>query len=181
LFTGDELKTFQNNWLDVSGEYISVSSEDDLGNLLTEFLSDNNIKSLVLADAEYPPGLTEKLKSGFEILADFRSDTTGINEAKDLCNRADAGVSLADAIISATGSIVIATNSPRDKMVSSLPEIHIVLAIKAPVFENLHDYLKTAPSDSAFCFITGPSRTADIEKTLILGAHGPKGVIVFGT
>ncbi|MCF7809642.1 lactate utilization protein [bacterium] len=174
------MKTFKENWLDVSGEYISVSPDRDICELLIKFLSDNDIKSLVLADAQYPTDLLEKLKSGFEILADFRSENTSIDEAKALCNRADAGVSTADALISATGSVVIATNSPRDKMVSSLPEIHIVIATDTPVFKDQHDYLKTAPSDSAFCFITGPSRTADIEKTLILGAHGPKRVIVFG-
>jgi len=175
------LKNFKKNWLDVSGEYISVSPEDDLYELLTEFLLKNNIKSVVLAGAPLSPDVNENLKDKVEILGCFGSGKISIDEAKDLCNRADAGISGADALISATGSLVIVSDSSKDKMVSSLPEIHIVIATDAPVFKDQQEFLQNAPSNAAFCFITGPSRTADIEKTLILGAHGPKRVVIFGS
>jgi len=180
-FTGDEFKTFIKNWLEVSGEYIPVLPEDDLFELLTDFLLKNNIKSVVLASAPLSPDVYKNLKDSVEILANFGHDSVSIDEAKDLCNRADAGISSADVFISATGSLVIVSDSVRDKMVSSLPEIHIVIATDTLVFKDQHEFLKNAPLNTAFCIITGPSRTADIEKTLILGAHGPKRVVVFGS
>ena len=67
----------------------------------------------------------------------------------------------------------------------AFPPIHIILAKK----EQLVDYLEEAlvsvqqqfkdERPSAITVITGPSRTADIEKTLVLGAHGPKELIIF--
>ena len=65
------------------------------------------------------------------------------------------------------------------------PEIHLVLAYSSQLVGDLKDALlklkkKYDPKmPSMVTLITGPSRTADIEKTLVMGAHGPKELYVF--
>jgi L-lactate dehydrogenase complex protein LldG len=65
------------------------------------------------------------------------------------------------------------------------PEIHIVVGYSSqlvPDLKNALKQLRTKYEDnfpSVISLVTGPSRTADIEKTLVLGAHGPKELYVF--
>jgi L-lactate dehydrogenase complex protein LldG len=71
------------------------------------------------------------------------------------------------------------------RRLSIYPEVHIVLAYTSQLVTDLKDgfalikekYGVNIPS--MITNITGPSRTADIEKTLVLGAHGPKELFVF--
>jgi len=76
-----------------------------------------------------------------------------------------------------------ATESGRQMNV--FPPVHIVLAHVSQLVDYLTDALVALQEKygtelpSAISTITGPSRTADIEKTLVLGAHGPKEFIVF--
>jgi L-lactate dehydrogenase complex protein LldG len=65
------------------------------------------------------------------------------------------------------------------------PEIHIVVAYSSQLVPDLKDAFKEIKKKyepefpSVISLITGPSRTADIEKTLVMGAHGPKELYVF--
>ena len=70
------------------------------------------------------------------------------------------------------------------RSLSIFPPIHIVIAFASQLVEDIQDGLelvkkKYATLPSMICLTTGPSRTADIEKTLVLGAHGPKELVVF--
>ena len=105
-------------------------------------------------------------------------------ELSELVN-ADIGFTLCEALIARNGSILLSTGSETGRGLLILPPIHIVLAYQDQLVMDLKDgfnlirkkYSETIPS-SLVC-ITGPSRTADIEKTLVLGAHGPKRLLVF--
>jgi L-lactate dehydrogenase complex protein LldG len=95
---------------------------------------------------------------------------------------ADVGVTGCDAAAAETGSLVMFSAPGRSRVVSLLPPLHVALVERdrihfsmAEVFEAYRDRLE----GSASCtFITGPSRTADIELTLTLGIHGPGRVAV---
>lgn len=92
----------------------------------------------------------------------------------------DAGVTGCDALVARTGSIALTAQSGFGRALSVLPPAHIVVAQRAHLVAELADALhrlvlrhgKAWPS--MVSFITGPSRTADIEKILVLGAHGPR-------
>ena len=95
--------------------------------------------------------------------------------------RASVGISLADALCARTGSILIRSHTAGGRRLSVMPAVHIVLAKESQIVPTLSPWLAAIVQDDAWSMgtiISGPSRTADIEKILVLGAHGPKRVIV---
>lgn len=99
--------------------------------------------------------------------------------------QADVGFTLCEALIARNGSILISNANMAGRRLSIYPPVHIVLAYTSQMALDLKDGFKLIKSKyaanipSLICNITGPSRTADIEKTLVLGAHGPKELFVF--
>ncbi len=97
----------------------------------------------------------------------------------------DAGISECDALVAQTGSILVASRSAGGRALSVLPPHHIVFARREQLVADLpaaFDLLKRKYADnypSMISFITGPSRTGDIERILVLGAHGPKKLSIF--
>jgi L-lactate dehydrogenase complex protein LldG len=96
-----------------------------------------------------------------------------------------AGVVPADCLLADTGSCLIACPTPQERIMCYLPPACIVVARAEQLVEHLPaawQDIATRAADSnlrgEFVIVTGPSRTADIEKILILGVHGPKRLIV---
>lgn len=91
----------------------------------------------------------------------------------------DAGITECEALIAQTGSVVV-SSQPAGRVLSSLPPHHVVLARRDQLVGTLADAFdalrrrRGADWPSMISFITGPSRTGDIERILVLGAHGPK-------
>jgi L-lactate utilization protein LutC len=85
-----------------------------------------------------------------------------------------------DCLVAQTGSIFVSTRSAAGRAASVLPEMHLVVARRDQLVPDLpaaFALLRQRYGDhwpSAISLITGPSRTADIEKILVMGAHGPK-------
>jgi len=90
-----------------------------------------------------------------------------------------AGVTKAICGLADTGSILEADGEGSPLHASLLPEIHIAVLHKADILPSLPNALHLVKDTSAAVFITGPSRTADIEMTLTIGVHGPREVHVF--
>jgi L-lactate dehydrogenase complex protein LldG len=95
------------------------------------------------------------------------------------------GVIAAQALLADTGSCLITCPTAEDRLLCYLPPACVVIAAK----DQLHEHLpaaweqfgpRCAEKDlrGEWVIVTGPSRTADIEKTLILGVHGPKRLVV---
>jgi L-lactate dehydrogenase complex protein LldG len=99
--------------------------------------------------------------------------------------QAEVGFTLCEALIARNGSILLSNANMAGRRLSIYPPVHIVLAYTSQVVLDLKDafsLIKTkygANLPSMITTVTGPSRTADIEKTLVLGAHGPKELFVF--
>jgi L-lactate dehydrogenase complex protein LldG len=99
--------------------------------------------------------------------------------------QAEVGFTLCEALIARNGSIMLSNAGMAGRRLSIYPPIHIVLAYTSQIVLDLKDgfkLLKTRYGNqlpSMVTNVTGPSRTADIEKTLVKGAHGPKELLVF--
>lgn len=112
----------------------------------------------------------------------FKTAVTAGEVVRDVAD-ADVGVTDVDYALAETGSLVLLTGIGRARSVSLLPSVHVAFVKPSqiiPGFDELFAALvRDHPSDavslgSAVTFITGPSRTADIELTLVLGVHGPQ-------
>lgn len=94
------------------------------------------------------------------------------------------GITAVDFLVARTGSIVLSTATAGGRRLSVLPPLHIAIATPAQVVVSLDEALKAyhargeSKRSSYATIITGPSRTSDIEKILVLGAHGPKRLAV---
>lgn len=177
------MERFLRRWLEASGEFFSITSDDNLGDQLVRFIQENEIASVVIADSPSVRGIAKHLESKVEIAADFgcKENRYDRRTAIELCSRAEAGITGVDALIADTGTLVIASRRIGDRLCSSLPPIHMAIATEAPIYDDIGEFLRSADQTLTMSFITGPSRTADIEKILILGAHGPVRVIVWGS
>ena len=89
------------------------------------------------------------------------------------------GVTKAICGLADTGSVLVADGEGSPLLASLLPEIHIVLLHKSDILPSLPDAMPLVKDRRGATFITGPSRTADIEMTLTIGVHGPREVVVF--
>ncbi|KAA3659230.1 MAG: hypothetical protein DWQ10_09255 [Calditrichaeota bacterium] len=173
--TKDELiARFKKQFLALAGEFFPVSSYEKAGAHIFELLkSVDSTKHLV----ELNP-LCQKIFSACpELEAKFENIENKTLAATDFADYA-TGLTGADFLVARTGSIVLRTNSAGGRRLSVLPPLHIVVATVAQLVPSLDAALQNRgfrEGDWSYgTIITGPSRTSDIEKILVLGAHGPK-------
>lgn len=94
---------------------------------------------------------------------------------------ADVGITGVDCAVAETGSLVLSAGPGRPRGVSLLPRLHVALLRESQLVPRLglafphHQHEQRLPS--AVHFITGPSRTSDIENDLSIGVHGPARVL----
>lgn len=104
------------------------------------------------------------------------------NESRADLFRSDVGITRAQAGIAETGTLVLDSSVERNRLVSLVPPIHVAILNASQIFPTLSDVLAALQSGNelspAITFITGPSRTADIELTLAIGVHGPQELYV---
>jgi L-lactate dehydrogenase complex protein LldG len=126
--------------------------------------------------------LIEPLVAGLECDT-HRVDAPGVTFDKDALEACDAGITTCECLVAQTGSILVSSESG-GRALSILPHAHVVIATVEQVVPILADALALARErhagrlPSMLSFITGPSRTGDIERILVLGAHGPKELLV---
>ncbi|MEI2740525.1 MAG: lactate utilization protein [Chitinophagaceae bacterium] len=102
----------------------------------------------------------------------------------DLAN-CDVSITGCENLVARTGTIVLSSAQASGRSTSVYAPIHICIAYTSQLVYDLKDALQAAKDKygnnlpSLLTFATGPSRTADIEKTLVVGVHGPKEVYLF--
>lgn len=107
-----------------------------------------------------------------------------INYTNNLA-QCDAAITTCECLIARTGSIVLSAAQQSGRTVSVYAPVHICIAYTNQLVYDIKDGLELVQNKyhqnlpSLITFATGPSRTADIEKTLVTGVHGPKEVFCF--
>jgi L-lactate dehydrogenase complex protein LldG len=97
----------------------------------------------------------------------------------------DVSITGCEYLVARTGSIVMSSAQSSGRSTSVYAPVHICVAFTNQLVYDIKDALQGAKEKygnnlpSLLTFATGPSRTADIEKTLVVGVHGPKEVFVF--
>lgn len=96
---------------------------------------------------------------------------------RNVCSRADVGITSAFCLLAETGTVVIRATPEEPRLISLLPPVHIAVVAANRLLSNLDEMLAMVPRPadqaSATIFVTGPSRTGDIEQILVRGVHGP--------
>ena len=168
----------------LSARFHRIEDTGQLRDLLGSIVEEYGVRSALMWDH---PSL-EKLK-----VAQFldergvrRVDTSDPEKFRIEAAKADMGITAAEALIEESGAIVVRSSREMPRAVSLLPPVHVAIVSSAQRISTIWDVVplwrswleKEGRLPSAVHFITGPSRTADIELTLVLGAHGPKALHV---
>ena len=122
---------------------------------------------------------------GIEVVPVVRGEPSSREELREQMRQAQIGLTGTDYALAETGSLVILPRQGLSRLVSLVPPMHIALVRPEEVLESLHDlfllrrleYKRSGGEMGSYLnFITGPSRTADIEMTIVQGVHGPRTV-----
>ncbi|QER42748.1 lactate utilization protein [Thermodesulfobacterium sp. TA1] len=98
----------------------------------------------------------------------------------EIASKAKIGINEVDGAIAESGSLIEVSNRIQKRLVSALPEIHIAILPKSKILPDLKTALRSfhLHTHPHITLISGPSRTADIERVLTIGVHGPERVII---
>ena len=121
------------------------------------------------------------------ILQNMMQGTVEINAEENDFLSLTIGMTGCEFLVAHLGSVLISSAQISGRRLNVFPETHIVVAHKAQIVDYLDNALEKIQEKyknklpSLISNITGPSRTADIEKTLVMGMHGPKSLVVIIT
>jgi L-lactate dehydrogenase complex protein LldG len=167
----DEIACFKNELEAINGVCVICDDETDLYAKLKSFVVSKELSYLFCRDTY----IAQQLELN---QIPFSFDETHFDGMQ-------AGITGCEFLVSRTGSVLVSAASQSGRQLNVFPPIHIVLAHVSQLVNYLDEALVAVQQKygnhlpSIISTITGPSRTADIEKTLVLGAHGPKEFVVF--
>ena len=173
----EQLACFRENAANLKADFYFVSSQEELSKRLLELRAAEGWKKIGSHTGE----LTDAAVRTLALPVCKTDQPYNVTELEGC----DAGITECDALIAQTGSVLVTNRSAGGRALSMLPPHHVVIARRDQLLRDLpaaFQFLKQkygANYPSMMSFITGPSRTGDIERILVLGAHGPKKLTIF--
>jgi L-lactate dehydrogenase complex protein LldG len=161
---------FAENFGQIQGRFLYCSNLDEMVLQLQQLVSQQGWVQVFCREKELLPIIEQPLK--------------GLLISDDL-PQADVSITGCESLIARTGSILMSSAQDSGRTVSVYAPVHICIAftnqLVYDIREGLEGLLEKYKNQipSFITLATGPSRTADIEKTLVVGVHGPKEVYVF--
>ncbi|MCB2211959.1 lactate utilization protein [bacterium] len=164
-----------------------VPDDGNAASAILAILTDSGAKSVAYTDEEIlvQSGLIDALNdSGLDLIEPPTADSTPgqVDAWTKRLAAADTGISSALGIAEETGSMLLAPRHPDQRAVSLLPVNHVAVLRADQVVPDIEALMRrwqeVGDTNGSAVFVTGPSRTADIEKELVLGVHGPQAVDV---
>jgi len=162
---------FARKLIEMSGSFVYCENEGQLVENLKALSKEKNWSSYFVRDEQ----LRALLESGG---VEYDDNMDHFQDVK-------VGMTRCEFLVARFGSILVSSGLGSGRRMFVYPEVHVVVAYASQVVKELKEALvgmkKKYPEQlpSQMTFITGPSRTADIEKTLVMGAHGPRALYVF--
>ncbi len=114
------------------------------------------------------PALWPQLREAFP--ATFRVETTFDRTRLD---EFDFGITAADGAIAETGTLVLSDRGTSSRLAALAPWVHVAVVKPDRIHPDISAALAALPADPNLVWVTGPSKTADVEGILIEGVHGP--------
>ena len=168
----ERVELFRANAVELKADFQLLADARELEGQLRELATAESWKTIASHSGE----MTDRACAALALPRLASDQNYDVNELE----RCDAGISECDALVAQTGSVLVSSRSAGGRALSVLPPHHVVLARREQLLADLpaaFALLKTKYSSnypSFISFITGPSRTGDIERILVLGAHGPR-------
>jgi len=173
----EQMALFAKNAADLKADFQTPANREELKAALLALREAEGWKRVATHHGELSDFAAEAL--GLPIL---RTDGGYAVQEMEQC---DVGITECDVLVAQTGGVAVTTRSAGGRALSVLPPHHVVIARRDQLVADLPTAFailqkKYAPNfPSMISFITGPSRTGDIERILVLGAHGPKKLTIF--
>ncbi len=169
--------------LELLGGHVNLASTKEASEIITSIAEDRNVKLAVKCNLPFEDeiNLTEVFARKGMSLARVGDGERNIIET---ISKADMGLSGATLAIAETGTIVIVCRKDEDRLVTCLPQLHVAVVPSSVLVQRPTDTIPLLeetlrdPSPCTVSFVSGPSRTADIEMKQVLGVHGPHEVHV---
>jgi len=176
------LKQFVDNAERLTAKVLVATDKSQIKSRVMEWLAEIKAKSVMCWDSSQlkEAGIPEACRAAGAVLTfwDYLQDR---REMIRRCASVDVGITWANYGIANTGSLAVLSSPVQSRAVSLLPPVHIALLDRKNILPHMGDIfarLDQANLPSALNFITGPSRTSDIEMDLALGVHGPGKVFI---
>ena len=173
------IDVFRQNIEAVDGHCIVAHSKGEIADSLTQIISalqKTKLRAQRIAISDAPE--VERLMH----MTDLEIEELGIAPSASEIFGFDVGITTAQAAIAETGTLVLDSARERHRFVSLVPPVHIAIVNASTIYATLGETLTMLQNSNelspAITFITGPSRTADIELTLTIGVHGPQELYV---
>ena len=167
-------KRFKERFQELHGEFFAVSDEAAARTILIRLVETFPEQSCLI----FVPEIEDRIVSTGAPVKQLITGRTELSADSPDFARLEAGITGAEYLIARTGSIVLSAARSGGRRLSILPPVHIVIAYAGQLVPSLDSVIGKPDESSYTTIITGPSRTSDIEKKLVLGAHGPKRLIV---
>ncbi|MBC7447805.1 MAG: LUD domain-containing protein [Hymenobacteraceae bacterium] len=168
----DLVEAFAQNFIAAGGTFVYCEGDEHFFEELYRFKQQHKLDTLHV----WEPGLQEYLAHG---------EIAFTAAPEHFVADAPAALTTCEALLARTGSVLVSSATASGRRLSIYPEIHLVVAHTTQVVADIPPALEQVQGrygrrlPSMLSLVTGPSRTADIEKTLVLGAHGPRQLVVF--
>ncbi|MFH0864840.1 MAG: lactate utilization protein [Bacteroidota bacterium] len=162
---------FAEEFIKMAGKFVYCESERDATETLKVLITENQWANIFCKEEIVKQILTE-------------GNIPYLKDENDFIDT-EVGITLCEFLVARLGSIMVSSRQPGGRRGFVYPPVHIVFAYTSQIVADIKQALagmKTKYSEklpSMISLITGPSRTADIEKTLVMGAHGPRELYVF--
>jgi L-lactate dehydrogenase complex protein LldG len=184
------LERFREEFERVAGVFHRVARMDEVPGVIRRVAEERQVRRILSWD---PGALGLDLRQGLgaegyavTVAPDDDPDASARQLHREAAALADIGVTGVDWALAETGTLVLVSGRGRPRSTSLLPATHVAVFDRGCLLESLEqvgtmlEALHADParsmSGAVINFITGPSRTADIELTLTRGVHGPKDV-----